>query len=232
MSCRVKSKRQGSVLVSLVAAMLILFVVGLALSELFGAQRIRAVLALQSSQAFWIADAGLWHAAYNVAAVGPVTFAGGSYTVTKSGDVYTATATKEDATRVHELTFTDPLDETASAATAAKSTSDTMTLDLVSSSAVAAELESFSLSADTSTVDVTTTQLAAVSIWNEALGVALPTGVTALNLGTAAQRTVASGASPTLSIQFVANPTGTIVYTLVLAFTKGPDSTITFTVAW
>jgi hypothetical protein len=94
------------VLVSVVAAMLILLLAGVALSELFGAQRLAGALAVESARAQWIAEAGLWHAANASAAVTtPVAYAGGQYTVAKSGSTYTATGTFHDATRVVSLTF-------------------------------------------------------------------------------------------------------------------------------
>jgi hypothetical protein len=108
MGARAHSTR-GSVLLPAVAAMLVLLLTGVALSEIFGAQRMREVNALQSAQAFWIAEAGVWHAAHNLAALStPVSFGGGSYTVTKSGSTYTSTGTIGAATRVVTLTLVLP----------------------------------------------------------------------------------------------------------------------------
>jgi hypothetical protein len=89
-----------------VAAMLILLLAGVALAELFGAQRMQSVLAVESSQAFWIAEAGLWHAAHEDTDLStPVAFASGTYTVTKSGDDYTSTGVRHNATREASFTF-------------------------------------------------------------------------------------------------------------------------------
>lgn len=100
------SNERGSVLVSVVAAMLVLLLVGVALSELFSAQRLAGALSVESARAYWIADAGVWHAAsVAVDITTPVAFAGGQYTVAKSGSTYTSTGTLHDARRVVALTF-------------------------------------------------------------------------------------------------------------------------------
>jgi hypothetical protein len=94
-------KERGSVLLPVVAALLILCLAGVALAEMFGAQRLGGVLSIESSRAFWIAEAGLWHAANEGADIAtPVPFAGGTYTVVKRGSTYTSTGTFHDATRV------------------------------------------------------------------------------------------------------------------------------------
>ena len=99
-------KERGSVLIAVVAAMLILLLAGVALSELFGAQRLEGALSVESARAYWIAEAGVWHAANAAAAITtPVTYAGGQYTVAKSGSTYTATGSFHDATRVVSFTF-------------------------------------------------------------------------------------------------------------------------------
>ena len=235
------SPRRGSVLVPVIAAMLILLLMAVALSELFGAQRMQSVIEVESAQAFWIAEAGLWHAAHEQAAISTaVTFAGGDYTVTKSGDDYTATGTSNDATRVVSLTLTlsggggGPIDEAASAATAAEvpGDPDRFSLDIVSISGSDVVIESFDLSADVATEPVTRVELADMRIWREDSGVALPTGVVALNDGTTADRTVPAGTSPNLLIRFLNDPTGSVEYTLVLAFTDETSSTIVFTITW
>ena len=100
------ARNGGSVLLPVVAAILILLLAGVALSELFGAQRMEGALAVESARAFWIAEAGLWHAENLAASITtPVAFAGGQYTVAKSGSTYTATGAFHDATRVVSLTF-------------------------------------------------------------------------------------------------------------------------------
>ncbi len=104
---RVPLCRRGSALVPVVAAMLILLLAGVALSELFGAQRMQAVLAVESAQAYWAAEAGLWQAAYTDSEIaGAFAYAGSTFTVTKSGNSYTATAVRNDARRSVSFTFT------------------------------------------------------------------------------------------------------------------------------
>lgn len=99
-------KVRGSVLVPVVAAMLILLLAGLALAELFGAVRLEGALSVESARARWIAEAGVWHAASVSAAVPtPVAFAGGQYSVAKTGNTYTATGRMHDATRVVSFGF-------------------------------------------------------------------------------------------------------------------------------
>ena len=99
-------EQRGSVLVSVVAAMLILLLTSVALSELFGAQRLEGALSVESARAYWIAEAGVWHAAHGSASITPpISYAGGQYTVVKSGSTYTATGTFHDATRVVSITL-------------------------------------------------------------------------------------------------------------------------------
>jgi MSHA pilin protein MshD len=127
---------------------------------------------------------------------------------------------------------TDPLDEAASAATAVKQSAKRCDLDLISDSACDAIISSFALSADVATSALTKLKLdsGSTTIWTGSL--ALPTAQTALNAGTTAARTVPAGGSPLLQVTFESNPSGTITYTLVLVFTNGTSSTISFTVAW
>ena len=111
MSIRVATRaerlRRGSALVPVVAAMLILLLAGISLSELFGAQRMQSVLAIESTQAFWIAEAGVWHAAWSGAEITtPLAFAGGTYAVAVSGNDYTSTGVRGQATRIVDRTLT------------------------------------------------------------------------------------------------------------------------------
>lgn len=131
--------------------------------------------------------------------------------------------------RARVCSSADPLDELASAASAVRVSSTRCDLDLVSNSPCDAVLASFSLSAVVATQDITRLRLQR-NIW---IGSAtLPTGVTALNRGTSAQRTIGAGASEPLELHFAAAASGAITYTLVLVFTNGTSSPITFTVAW
>jgi Tfp pilus assembly protein PilX len=87
--------QRGSVLLPVIAAMLVLMLAGAALVEAFGAQRMQSAYTVESVQAYWAAEAGTWHAANIQQAIGihpTVSFAGSTYTVTKTGDEYTATA--------------------------------------------------------------------------------------------------------------------------------------------
>jgi len=96
--------------------MLILLLTGIALSELYGSQRMQAVLSVESTQAFWIAEAGIWHSAHQEFPItSPVAFASGTYTVVKSGNDYSATALRNNATRVVNVTLDTSLPGTMTA---------------------------------------------------------------------------------------------------------------------
>lgn len=235
-------RRRGSVLVPVVAAMLLLSLTGIALAELFAAQRHQAVLLVESSRAHWIAEAGLRHAARKQGSIlSPVAFAGGSYTVDKTGVRYVSTGIAAGATRSVELDFvpTDPggsppspLDEGASAGVVTQVGNDKFELELVSSSANAAILSSFSLSADQPTRNVDKLKLDGGDIWKLGGGVPLPTPLVELNEGDLHERTVLAGDAPALRVEFKGKPAGTLTYTLVLVFTNGASSTLVFSIAW
>lgn len=241
------SPRCGSVLVPVVAAMLILLMMGVALSELVGAQRMQSVLDVDSAQAFWTAEAGLWHAAHEQTELSTaVTFAGGDYTVTKDVDDYTATATSNDATRIVSLTLTSgggggggpsgPLDEAASVATvAADPANKEFTMDLVNISGGDLVIDTFDLSDDGpygNKLFHLTLSSPGGRFYEVGGGTTLPTGVRSSNTGTVADRTIVDGASPTLAIHFKGTPSGTIVYTIILNFTDATSSTLVVTVNW
>jgi len=229
--------KRGSVLVPLVAAMLILLLMGVALSEVFGVQRMKSVIAVESTRAFWIAEAGLWHARHEGAAIStPVTFAGGEYTTAKSGSEFTATGTLDQATRIVTLSFatggSGPLDVVASAATADDHDDDEFRLDLVSISAVDVVIESFELSSDVSSEEITELKYNDERIWKEGSGESLPTGDVDLNRGTTSDRTIPAGSSERLEMEFDDDMSGNQALTLVLHFTDGSSSTIAFTIDW
>lgn len=235
---------RGSVLVPVLAAMLILLLSGFALTEAFGGQRLRGVLALDSARAFWVADAGIQHAALQGAAIeGPVAFAGGTYAVAKNGTEYTATSTWNQATRAitEDLTsvpsespsdLESPLDEAASEATAVRTSNKRFDLDLVSTSDSDVRIASFDLSADVATEEVKKIKLDGEDIWKENSGVDLPVVGTALNEGSSSDRTIQAGESPDLRIEWKSNPSGTVTYTLVLHFTDGSSSILVFPITW
>ena len=227
--------RRGSVLVPVVAAMLILSLCGVALSELVAAQRYQAVIALDSSRAFRIAEAGLWHAAHEGTALPtPIPHAGGSYTVEKNGTLYTSTGTIFDATRRVSLRFgleLSPLDEPASEASAVRSGKDEFEIDLVSISPTDLVIEFFALSSDGGSEELKRLRLDDQRIWDDN-GVFTPTGTVALNDGSTADRTIPAGASPTLRVQFEDDQSGTVEYTLVLDFVGGSSATMVFTIIW
>ena len=231
-----RSADRGSALVPMVAAMILLLLCGVALSEVFGSQQRLAGLEVESAEAAWIAEAGLWHAAFLAAAIpSAVPFHGGSYTVAKDGSDYTATASAGNATRVTPLTvltLTGPLDEAASIATARISGSTSMDIDLVSLSETDVVIEAFELNATGSSVSISSLKLASSLIFNEPSPPPLPVGLTFMNKGTASDATVPAGTSPTLRVGMGGAPTGTVEYLLTLHFSGSTHSTLLFTVAW
>jgi len=232
-----RTDRSGSVLVPVVAAMVILLLAGFALTELNGAQRLHSTIALDSVKAYWIAEAGIQHAAYTEAAISsPVTFNGGTYTVTKSSDSYTATGSWGGAKRLATENFAilpdGPLDVAASVATAAKASGKEFTLDLVSISSVDVVLASFSLSASASTTMAKKLKRDGHEVWKQDAGVALPTGILSMNQGSTGDRTVPVGSAKEFKYEAVANPSGTITYTLVLYFTDSSSSILVFAIVW
>ncbi len=223
--------------------MLLLSLCSITLAELFSAQRVQAVLAVDSAHALWVAEAGIQHAAHDGAAItAPVTFAGGSYSVTKSGQLYTATGVYGQATRVVSLEHTDsnggggssgqgPIDESASSSTAIAVRKRRIALDLISISPTAAVMVAFSLSADVATEDIRKLKHRNKDIWrNRRVG--LPTGNLALNKGPLARRTLLGGRTSGLTLEFSHRPRGTVQYTLVLFFKDATSSTLNFTIDW
>lgn len=234
-------RKRGSVLVPVVAAMLILSLCGAVLAELFSAQRIQAVLIVESSRALWIAEAGLRHAAHAGTDIAvPVTFAGGNYTVEKVGHVYTATGRFSKATRVVSLDYSSisgvPVDESGSVGTAIGTDDEfgkkkKLHLSLVSASPVAGVIASFALSADVATEQVKKLKLDDEEIWKQD-HTDLPTGTLALNKGSLAERTLPGGSTLPFMLEFEDEPSGSVEYTLVLFFTDGSSSTLIFTIDW
>ena len=239
---RPSRSRRGSVLVPAVAAMLILSLCGMALSELFAAQRAQSMLTTDSARAHWIAEAGAYHAAHaGLEIASPVAFAGGTYTVTKTGDTYDAEGRYASALRTFSLTHvpgtagpgpTSPLDEAASSATAALVHNRRFEVDLVSVVPHDVEIATFDLGASVPTTAVRELELDGARIWRQSAGAALPTGPLALNEGTSAERTVVGGGAPVLQVEFRSQPSGSIQYSLDLAFTDGSSSSLAFQIDW
>lgn len=231
------TRERGSALLPLVAAMLILVLTGVVLSETFGSQRRESLMDVQATRAHWIAEAGLWHAAHEKTELTtPVPFAGGSYTVSKDDLTYTSTAEQGEATGSASRWMWlpgGPLDEAASVATVAIWDSKRFTIDLVSIWPEDVVIASFELSDDAGgAYQAHRFKLDNTDIWHEHGGVDIPTGVTTFNNGLTQNRTVPSSGSPTLLFQSHTAPASTVTYTLVLNFTYGGKSTLEFSVPW
>jgi Tfp pilus assembly protein PilX len=227
---------RGSALLPMVAAMLILLLCGVALSEVFGSQRMQAVMHVEATRAIWIAEAGLWHAAHEETALTTaVSFGGGTYTVDRSGNDYSSTGAIEGATQRTTRTMLasqGPLDEAASVATVKIKGNKEFEMDLVSISTTDVIIQSFDLSADNNSYKAREFKLDHKRIWRENHGYSMPTGVTLLNQGHGHDRTIKAGDAPELRYRSYNKPSGTITYTLILYFTDGSSSTLGFSVAW
>ncbi len=121
--------------------MIVLLACGMSLAESYAAHRGQATLGQLDERLLFIAEAGLWHAAQAESSLpNPVSFGGGTYTVTKNGDDYTSTAVLGDNVRVvseeivgpGEPPPTSPLDEEASEATIRSEFRNTFEIDLIS----------------------------------------------------------------------------------------------------
>jgi MSHA pilin protein MshD len=125
-----------------------------------------------------------------------------------------------------------PLDEPASVATAVKKDAKKFALNLVSVCADDVELASFEFSADVATQPARKFKLATKEVWKNDAGQSLPTGLLAMNQGNAAERTIPAGTTRELEYESLVAPTGTVAYTLILYFTDGTRSILTFPITW
>lgn len=123
------------------------------------------------------------------------------------------------------------IDEAASAATAYDHDDDHFHIDLVSIASTDLEIASFELSATGDPPDLDEIKLDNHKILHNA-SVSLPTGLTALNHGTSAQRTIEAGDDPEARIKFDDDfdDDDTHTFTLVLHFTDGSSDSLSFTI--
>jgi len=236
--------KNGSVLVPVVAAMLLLSLCGSALADLFAAQRLQSVLSVESAQAYWVAEGGAWHAAHEGAALPSTTdLAGGTYTVAQDGASYTSTGLRGQARRTVTLDHaagggstgtspSDPLDIAASVATARKVGNDKFELDLVSLNEYPVVISSFSVTAVWWTWPIDKLKLDGDDIWKDNSGVWMPTGVLPVNEGDPEDRLILAEEAPTLRVELRYRPFWPINYTLVLRYTNGATSTLSFPIQW
>jgi len=235
---------RGSVLLPLIGALLLMLYAGTALTEVFSVQRMRAVNRVQSAQAYWVAEAGAWHAAQIGESIStPVSFGSGSYTVVRDGDRYVSLASRNGTRRVVSATLSrseelleedsgELLDEVASAASAYDHDEDHFHIDLYSLSDDDLQIASFELSANASTPDLEEIKLDNKKILSSA-SLSLPTGVTALNDGSDSERTIEALDAPQARIKFDDDfDDGTYTFTLVLTFTDGSSDSVTFSVSY
>ncbi|MBU8870900.1 MAG: type II secretion system protein GspG [Gemmatimonadales bacterium] len=126
----------------------------------------------------------------------------------------------------------DPLDVEDSTDTAIKEDDVAFTLDLVSTSDTDLVIESFEMDSDITSKKICLFQFNTNTIWESGPGVAVPTGVLALNAGTTSERTIPAGSSYTLFGEFKNKVQTEQQITLVLHFTDGRSSTLVFTIFW
>lgn len=238
-----RGSQDGSVLLPVVVAMLILGLAGAALSELFAAQRMAAVGMVESRQAFWAGEAGLWHAAFDQGAIpSPVTFAGSTYTVVQKGSIYAATAVRHDSTRqvtgslsgpVALSNDTDPLDSAASAASAYQHDAGHFHVAFVSDHAKDVEISSVVLTCNKVLVIVDEFKLGGVDLWTDGSGIWQPVVTMYPKLGSVDDRTIAAGAAPDALFGFASSiPSGTTAFTLIVTFTNGTSSWVYVSLTW
>lgn len=229
-------KAQGSALLPVVAAMLILMLCGVALSEVFGAQRMQSVMNIEAARASWIAEAGLWHAAHEKTVLTtPVPFAGGSYTVSKQASTYTSAGVMDEATNLVMRKMwpaEGPLDVEATVSTVKRTSDKKFKMNLISIWPEDVVIESFELNNDSGEYGAHRFKHKGSDIWHEHSGIDVPTGLTALNKGSTSKRTVKANASTKLEFQSHEKPDDTINYTLILHFTNGTQSTLAFSIEW
>ena len=123
------------------------------------------------------------------------------------------------------------LDEPASEGSARRVGNRRFDIDLVSLASTDLVIESFALTSDVGSPELHRLRLAGREIWH-AHGVYLPTGDTALNRGSTAERTIAVGTRPTLRVEFRRRQSGTVQYKLALRFTDGSSASLAFTIRW
>lgn len=242
LSTRVWS-RAGSVLAPVVGAMLILVLCGTALSEIFSAERHLSTLDNTSSQARWIAEAGLWHAASADQEISvPVSFAGGVYTVAKSGTVFTSTAVLGDATEVlvrdFAGAFEPAVDESsvlnvpATENSVTQVSNDAIEIELMNITGERLFLEAFELSADVPSPPLHWVRLEGIGVAHAHSNNDLPTGYWPVPFAAFLGNFFNPALPLTVQLEFITPPSGTVNYTLVLHFNGQDSVTLNFSVDW
>lgn len=236
-------RRNGSVLVPVVAAMLVLLICGVSLAEVFGSQRMRAVIGIESTQAQWTAEAGVWHASSLQQPVAkPVKFAGGTYTVEKTDDYYYSTSDWNQAKGATALTIglssdsdggdeQSPLDENKSSQSAKRLGHNRIQLDLHNQSDADAVMESFLLSVQGSSQPLTRLTLTGKTLWQAKSGQALPTGKQSITCSSSS-RSIPANKHRKAELHFAQRQADVDQFTLVLNFANGSSSTLAFTIDW
>lgn len=234
---------RGTVLLPAVVAMIVLLACGMSLAESFAVNRSRSTLGQLDERSEFIAEAGLWHAAFEEdSIVNPVPFGGGSYTVTRSGDEYISTAVLGENVRTIGGEFTgaggssnSPLDEEASLLTVGSAFSNTFEIDLISVAPAGVLISSFSLTGDHqgsgdprfigARIDETVVVLTIPTLASPILG-------QEFNRAGPLNWTVQTGGSPTFQAVFTPVPVGSTDFVLTFEFSNGGSSTFEFTVDW
>ena len=226
-----------------VVALVLLTLAGAALTELFAAQRLGSVVGIESKQAFWAGEAGIWHASLDPTVLAKSkTFAGSTYTVSLTGSDYTATASRNDTTR--EITgdvvkidvvgvASDPVNEDASGESAYQHEEEHFHVSVVSEYSVDAIVNQFALASNTALPLVKSLRFGGTELLPDGFQFDLPAGPFTLTPIPESTRTIAAGKSMDVSIGFVSPVSPALVgLTLYLGFTDGSSTAIPIAVTW
>lgn len=227
----------------IVAAMLTLLALGIPLVELSASQVSGSATSMSGVRAFWIAEAGIHHAASVGASVtADVTFADGKYVVEKAGDDYASVAKLNDSVKRVERNvvdqgsgggpLADPIDVDASLSIAYVADNRRVDIPLVSVAPYDLILESFSLRASVTGERLRALYLDGDRIFRRGSGEPIPIDTLDLTNEPVDERTISPGQNPVLRLEFRSAPSGTIWYQLVLNFSDGASTVFDFGVAW
>ncbi len=230
--------KRGSVLVSAVAAMVLLTVCGVSMAELFSSQRMQSAQGRSAQRTHFVAEAGLWYCAnLKSASTGPIAFAGGSVEVKKLGDAYTAVADWQGTQRTIQMEFAStiqegPLDEALSASSARAKGKDKFVLELVSNVTKGAVLLGLELNASSAGHVLHKVSLEGPDVYHDHAGTVVPTGQQFINSGKPKDWTIQAGSAPELEFELYNEPVGKVAYELLLYFTNDTRSVLFFTLEW
>ncbi len=249
------SANRGSLLVPIVAAMAILGLAGIVLSQSFSAQRVQSVLAVESSRAFWVAEAGAWHSAMIDDRISPaVSFDSGSYVselVTGTTNEYVILGQHGQASRRVdridtasgnsgpgiELAPRDPIDEAVTMASAGLTVPGRFALTLYPDRDYPAILTAISFTSADPTQYVSWADYGRYRLWpwdTSTLGGPSVAGTVVLDLigSDPTPRIVPPSPAADLEFAILPSPLGLHSYAVTLHFSDGTESRLDFSIDW